>query len=161
MSIMSPKPTESVLANIWTGTTKAAYHSMNTSAEYLNNTLISKCAKQDTNFKKFILEVTHQILVIYPLTFIIIGTVTNSLSIAVLTRPKMRKSSTFFYLLCLSGIDMFILYTFCINFVFYYQFGVDVQLKHVIFCKLYSFLIYFLPQFSGWTCAAVSLDRVV
>lgn len=28
-------------------------------------------------------------------------------------------------------------------------------------CKIFSFLTYFLPQLSAWTCAAVSLDRVV
>jgi hypothetical protein len=45
--------------------------------------------------------------------------------------------------------------------IFFYQFNIDLQLKSVILCKLYSFLIYFLPQFSAWCCAAVSLDRVV
>ena len=85
----------------------------------------------------------------------------NIVSFVVLRQPKLRKSSTFFYLSCLCVIDLINLFTFCLNFIFLYQFKIDLQLKHLFLCKTFSFLIYFLPQLSAWTCAAVSLDRVI
>ena len=108
-----------------------------------------------------LLRFTDLLLAAYPWLMFSAGTVTNVLSFIVLTRPKLKKSSTFFYLSMLSLIDLILIYTFCINFIALYQFGVDLQLTNIAVCKLYAFLIYFLPQFSAWTCAAVSLDRVV
>lgn len=92
---------------------------------------------------------------------IIFGSISNPITFIVLTRPKLRKSSTFFYLSCLSIIDLALLHTFCINLLLVHNFGIDLQNESIIFCKLYSFLIYFLPHFSAWTCVAVSLDRVI
>lgn len=126
---------------------------------YIN--LSNDCSQYSEARLKFLLELTDTILIVYPWIMIIFGTLSNTISFIVLTKPKLRKSSTFFYLSCLSVIDLIQLYTFCVNFIFLYQFKIDIQLEHVILCKLYSFLIYFLPQFSAWTCVAVSLDRVV
>lgn len=92
---------------------------------------------------------------------IIFGSISNPITFIVLTRPKLRKSSTFFYLSCLSIIDLALLHTFCVNLVLVHNFGIDLQIESIVFCKLYSFLIYFLPHFSAWTCVAVSLDRVI
>ncbi|CAF0719943.1 unnamed protein product [Brachionus calyciflorus] len=112
----------------------------------------------DANFLNRITDVT---LLIYPCVMIVFGTISNSITFIVLTRPRLRRSSTFFYLSCLSIIDLVLLYTFCINLIFYYHFNIDLQDTNLIFCKIYSFLIYFLPQLSAWTCVAVSLDRVI
>ena len=110
---------------------------------------------------EFIFTFTNSLLVLYPWLMGALGIFSNIVSFVVLTQPKLKKSSTFFYLACLCIIDLISLLTFCVNFVFYYQFSIDVQLKHVIVCKVYSFLIYFMPQLSAWTCTAVSLDRVI
>lgn len=118
----------------------------------------SKTYWQQTDF---ILNISDQLLLFYPWIMIVTGTVTNSISFIVFTRPKLKKSSTFFYLSCLCIIDLLSLYTFCLNFILFYKFNIDIQLKNIIICKLYSFLTYFLPQFSGWTCAAVSFDRLI
>nr|QVK45801.1 G protein-coupled receptor [Proales similis] len=124
--------------------------------------LVDKCQLADNGSRtQWLIEFTNHILVIYPWVMVLFGTVTNTISFYVLTRPKLKKSSTFFYLACLSIIDMLTLFTFCFNFILYYQFNVDIQLVHVSICKLFSFLIYFLPQLSAWTCTVVSLDRVV
>jgi hypothetical protein len=121
----------------------------------------ANCFNDDLESFKYLIDLTNSILVYYPWIYFLAGTVTNLLSFTVLTRPQLKKSSTFFYLSCLSIIDLFQLYTFCINFIFFYQFNIDLQQKHIILCKLFSFLVYFLPQFSAWTVAAVSLDRVI
>jgi hypothetical protein len=129
----------------------------------LNSTLqlpTNKCNELD-EYGKHILYISNQILIIYPWIMIIFGTISNILSIIVLTRKKLRKSSTFFYLACLSAIDLTVVYLFCINFITYYHLNIDLQSKHVILCKFFAFSIYFLPQYSAWTCAAVSIDRVI
>ena len=134
---------------------------------YLNDTALAPPSSSSTRLNcssdnvQLLLNITDTVLIVYPWIMMLLGTFSNLVSLIVLTRPKLRKSSTFFYLSCLCIIDLTLLYTFCFNFIFYYQFDIDLQLKHVIICKLYSFLIYFLPQLSAWTCAAVSLDRVI
>lgn len=125
-----------------------------------NNRLNDSCYQLD-DYGQYILNVSNTILIVYPWIMIIFGTISNVLSIIVLTRQKLRKSSTFFYLACLSAIDLCVVYTFCINFITYYHLNIDLQMKHVILCKLFAFCIYFLPQYSAWTCAAVSIDRVI
>jgi hypothetical protein len=109
----------------------------------------------------YYLNVSNRLLIVIPWILIIFGTIGNIISIIVLIQPKLRKYSTFFYLACLSAVDLIVLYTFCINFISHYYFRVDLQSKHVALCKLFAFCIYYLPQFSAWTCVAVSLDRVV
>lgn len=108
-----------------------------------------------------LLSLTNHILLIYPWLMILIGTVSNLLSFLVFTRPKLKKSSTFFYLSCLCIVDLLTVYTFCINFICLYLFNIDIQLLNPIMCRVYSFLVYFLPQVSAWTVAAVSFDRVI
>lgn len=122
--------------------------------------LTASCRELD-DYGKYIVNVSNRILIVYPWIMIIFGTISNILSIVILTRKKLRTSSTFFYLACLSAIDILVLYTFCFNFISYYHLKIDLQSKHVILCKLFSFCIYFLPQYSAWTCAAVSIDRVI
>lgn len=111
--------------------------------------------------ESFIFNLTNLTLQVYPWVFLIVGTITNTLSFVVFMHPQLKKSSTFFYLSFLSIVDMLSLQTFCINFILLYQFDIDIQAVSLILCKLYSFLIYFLPQLSAWICAAVSLDRVI
>lgn len=71
-----------------------------------------------------LMRASNLLLMIYPWVMMCSGTLTNSISFAVLTRPKLKKSSTFFYLACLCVIDLLSLYTFCINFIFFYHFQV-------------------------------------
>ena len=125
-----------------------------------DNNVVLNCMKLSNN-EKTLVNISDTILTIYPWVMLIFGTISNTLSISVLTRPKLRKLSTFFYLAYLSAIDLLNLYTFCINFIFLYNFDIDLQAKHPILCKVYAFLIYFLPQYSAWTCVAVSIDRVI
>jgi hypothetical protein len=142
-----------------TSTEYVTNHSLYNTEPVMNRTIMN-CTELD-DYGKYIVNVSNKILIVYPWVIIIFGTISNILSIIILTRKKLRKSSTFFYLACLSAIDMLVLYTFCINFISYYHLSIDLQSKHVVLCKLFSFCIYFLPQYSAWTCAAVSIDRVI
>ena len=135
-----------------------------TSTDYITNHSYYQsgvgCNQLDDYGKK-IVQASNKFLIIYPWVMIIFGTLSNTLSIIILTRKKLRKSSTFFYLACLAAIDILVLQTFCINFISHYHFGIELQSQHVVLCKLFAFCIYFLPQYSAWTCAAVSIDRVI
>lgn len=126
----------------------------------MNSSIYSNC-NNITSHGLFYLTISNYLLKISPWLILIIGTITNIITILVLTSKKIQKSSTFYYLTYLSIIDLTLIYTFCSNFILLYNFNIDLQLINVITCKLYAFLVYFLPQYSAWTCAFVSLDRVV
>lgn len=92
-------------------------------------TLIEECGGGDPSDEKSVesfLHATNMLLLVYPWVLMCTGTLTNAISFAVLTRPKLKKSSTFFYLACLCVIDLLSLYTFCINFICFYQLKVLV-----------------------------------
>jgi hypothetical protein len=104
--------------------------------------------------------ITLTLLRIYPILFLIVGTVGNLLSVYVVLRSKLRRYSTFIYLAFLSVVDLIVLYTFSINFIFHAWFNIDLQQVSLIACKIYSFSIYYFPQTSAWILTAVSIDRV-
>lgn len=104
--------------------------------------------------------ITLTLLRFYPILFIFIGTVGNSLSVYVVLRSKLRRHSTFIYLAFLSIVDLIVLYTFCANFILHAWFNIDLQQVSLIACKIFSFSIYFFPQTSAWILTAVSIDRV-
>jgi hypothetical protein len=100
------------------------------------------------------------ILKVYPVLMLIFGLLGNLLSFCVLIRANMRRYSTFCYLACLALVDLFVIITFCTNFISLYHFNNDIQ-NGPFACKLFAFCIYFLPQYSSWILVAVSIDRVI
>ncbi len=110
--------------------------------------------------RTFLYNMTTMLLKIFPILFLIIGTIGNSLSFIILTSKKLRKTSTFCYLACLSLVDFAVTYTFSINFILIQYFNIDIQIKSVSICRIYAFLVYFLPQYSAWILVLVSVDRV-
>lgn len=105
--------------------------------------------------------ITLTLLRIYPILFLFVGTIGNLLSVYVVLRSKLRRHSTFIYLAFLSIVDLIVLYTFSINFIFHSWFNIDLQHVSLLTCKIYSFSIYFFPQASAWILTAVSIDRVL
>ena len=92
-----------------------------------SSSTLDDCARIDaSNHRRIenLLRASNMLLMVYPWVLMCTGTITNAISFAVLTRPKLKKSSTFFYLACLCVIDLLSLYTFCINFIFFYHFKV-------------------------------------
>ena len=105
--------------------------------------------------------ITLVLLRIYPMVFLLIGTLGNLLSVYVVLRSKLRRYSTFTYLAFLSIVDLIVLYTFAINFLLHAWWNIDLQQVSLVACKIYSFSIYFFPQASAWILTAVSIDRVL
>lgn len=99
-------------------------------------TLIEECGgsgdpSDDNRSVESFLHATNMLLLVYPWVLMCTGTLTNAISFAVLTRPKLKKSSTFFYLACLCVIDLLSLYTFCINFICFYQLKVLIWVSSI------------------------------
>jgi hypothetical protein len=73
-----------------------------------------------------------------------IGLIGNFVNIIVLTRRRMRHLLIFRLLLCLSIVD-FIILAFCaLETLAAIFFSIDVRVISVLFCKLNTFLAYFL-----------------
>jgi len=128
---------------------------LNVTSTECNNSLIDS-----TNTREPYRTITLTLLRIYPILFLVVGTIGNLLSVYVVLRSKLRRHSTFIYLAFLSIVDLIVVYTFSINFIFHAWFNIDLQQVSLITCKIYSFSIYFFPQTSAWILTAVSIDRV-
>jgi hypothetical protein len=109
----------------------------------------------------FYLNLCEKILQIYPVVLLPIGFIGNILAFLVLMYGSRKKSTTFAYLACLALIDLAVIVLFCLNFITFYHFNIDLQAKSAAFCKIYAFLIYYLPQYSAWTLSIVSIDRML
>lgn len=96
-----------------------------------------------------------------PPVLIIVGTIANCLSIAVLTRKAMRKSNTSFYLAVLAFGDIIVLYSGPLRYWMNYAFEVDVRLLSDFSCKLHGFIVYFSLDFTSWVLVAVTVDRCI
>ncbi|XP_060578241.1 G-protein coupled receptor dmsr-1-like [Ruditapes philippinarum] len=90
---------------------------------------------------------------------IIVGTFGNFLSICVLLRPKLRCSTTMFYLTCLSFGDLFTLYTGLLRYWISKAFDVDVRHFSNASCKIHTFLVYLSLDFTVWVLVSVTIDR--
>ncbi|XP_060578050.1 FMRFamide receptor-like [Ruditapes philippinarum] len=90
---------------------------------------------------------------------IIVGTFGNILSICVLLRPKLRCSTTMFYLTCLSFGDLFTLYTGLLRYWISKAFDVDVRHFSNATCKIHAFLVYLSLDFTVWILVSVTIDR--
>ena len=78
----------------------------------------------------FLYDLTTVLLNLFPVLFLIIGTIGNTLSFIILTSKKMRTNSTFCYLACLSLVDFGVIYTFSINFILNQYFNTS---RHVFY----------------------------
>lgn len=90
---------------------------------------------------------------------IILGTFGNFISILVLLRPKLRCSTTMFYLTCLSFGDLFTLYTGLLRYWIKEAFDVDVRNFSESSCKIHTFLVYLSLDFTVWILVSVTVDR--
>ncbi|KAH3776022.1 hypothetical protein DPMN_177433 [Dreissena polymorpha] len=92
---------------------------------------------------------------------IFIGTIGNVLSIVVLLRPRLRKSTTMFYLTCLSFGDLFTLYTGLLRYWIHSAFKVDDRNLSNAACTVHAFFVYLLLDFTVWVLVAVTVDRCI
>ncbi|XP_069104349.1 probable G-protein coupled receptor 139 [Argopecten irradians] len=114
----------------------------------------------DTTFHHFPEFQTALIIWLYfPPLLIVIGTITNLMSIVVLLRKSMRTSNTMFYLLVLSVGDIFVLFTGLLRYWLKFGFDKDIRLISDPFCKFHGFLVYVSLDFTAWILVAVTVDR--
>lgn len=132
-----------------------------TNDNFTSSTITTIDCNSSTTTREPYRTITLVLLRIYPIVFLLIGTIGNLLSVYVVLRSKLRRYSTFTYLAFLSIVDLIVLYTFAINFLLHAWWNIDLQQVSLAACKIYSFSIYFFPQASAWILTAVSIDRVL
>ncbi len=96
-----------------------------------------------------------------PPLFLLIGTVTNTLSIIIFTRNDMKKHSSFVYFAFLNIVNITALYTNCIRGILDFNFSIDIRAASLFICKFHVFLTYFLCHLSSLILSSISIDRVI
>ncbi|XP_046582520.1 FMRFamide receptor-like [Haliotis rubra] len=92
---------------------------------------------------------------------LIFGTAGNILSMIVLTRQAMRKSSMSIYLTCLAVADLLALYSGLLRQWIIYTFNTDIRELHPLICKVVTWMLYFSLDLSAWILVSVTVERAV
>ena len=98
---------------------------------------------------------------IFTPTLLLLGFIGNLLSIAIFSKPHMRKQTTFRYLTYLSVFDLLTLFTGYGQTFFQVYFEIDIRLINEFSCKVHSFLVYFFSQSSSMILICMSIDRTI
>lgn len=105
--------------------------------------------------------ISENIMRIVPLILITIGTIGNILSIVVLLRKRLRKSTTSLYLTVLAFSDLTVLYTGLSRHWIKQVYNFDVRHFSEKSCKINVFVNYLALYFSSWLLVAVTMERVL
>ena len=89
------------------------------------------------------------------------GTGGNILSIVVLTRKSIRKSTTAIFLIFLTISDLCVLYTGLFRQWLIYLNNIDIRHLSEAFCKIHTWLVYSSLDFSAWIIITVTLERII
>ncbi|XP_052105746.1 probable G-protein coupled receptor 139 [Mytilus californianus] len=92
---------------------------------------------------------------------ILLGMISSTLSISVLLRRTMRRSTTMFYLTVLSFGDILVVNTGLLRQWIRVAFDTDIRTFGRLNCKIHVFLTYFSLQFTAWILVAVTIDRCI
>ncbi len=92
---------------------------------------------------------------------IVIGTVGNLLSAAVMLRPNLRKCTTSLYLLVLAVVDTLVLYTGLLRHWIRERFGIDVQDDSIAGCRVHVFVLHLARGVEAWVIVCVGIERMV
>ena len=98
---------------------------------------------------------------IVPPILIAFGSIGNILSIVVLTRPSIRRSTIALYLIVLAVSDLTVLYTGLLRQWLIYLVDFDVREISEAACKIHIWMVYSSLDSSAWIVMAVTLDRVI
>jgi hypothetical protein len=96
---------------------------------------------------------------IWPLFWVILGSISNILAIYVFLRKSMRLNSTFVYLLMMSVCDCLLLSISSLR--DYLAYMHKIYVSGSVLCKVHTFLFFFLAQLSSWLLVGANLDRLV
>ena len=96
-----------------------------------------------------------------PILFLILGTLSNIMSILVFMRQEMRKYSSFVYFGILNIINLALIYVTILRVILEFNFKIDIRSINVFTCKIHVFLTYFLGHLSSLMICTISIDRVI
>ena len=98
----------------------------------------------------------------YPLLLIIVGTILNFLTFAVLCRlpfRDMKKQPAMHYMRTMAIFDIFVLYGWNLDHYFTTMRGISLSMYSIPSCKLINFISYFATQTSAWLRVFICIDR--
>ena len=107
-------------------------------------------------------EQVDMLVIYYPFTLIIVGTLFNSFTFFILCRPAFQdtdKRPTIHYMRVTAIFDILMLYGWNLDHYLYGAYGFTLQLYNIPLCKFFSFFDYFIPQVSAWLRVFICLDR--
>jgi len=106
-------------------------------------------------------RIEHQIL-LYGLPFIVVfGTLGNVASAVVLSRPRMREKSVYFYLLLLSAVDTVVLYSSAVKTWLRLATGTEWLHASDVACRSLTFTFLAALHLSAWLIVLTTTDRFV
>ena len=104
-------------------------------------------------------NIIYYLNTIVPLIWLVIGTITNLISLAVFSRRTMRHNSTFIYLAIMSFSDIVTLWTSSFRDYLAYKFNLYINGDYP--CKFHTFTFFVFAQFSSWLLVGANLDRLI
>jgi len=105
-------------------------------------------------------KLTYNIWLHGGIFLIVLGTIGNSLSLAVMMRKNLRRHTTALYLMVLAVVDTAVLYNWFVRNWTYAISGIDTRLLSVASCKIHTFCSYFFVDFESWILVLVSFERL-
>ena len=93
--------------------------------------------------------------------FLIVGLGGNLLSIAVLSRKRLRYTTTSVYLRLLAVVDTSVLIVFVLHRLVYYYLLINFKLSNNLACKIYSWLSTSVTALSIWLLSLIAIDRLI
>lgn len=111
----------------------------------------SDCSRIDTTIR--ILNTT------IPLVWLILGTITNGLSLFVFSRRSLRYNSTFIYLALMTLSDFVVIWFTAFRDFLVYKF--QIYIAGTLLCRLHVFIFFVSCQWSSWLLTAANLDRLI
>lgn len=91
---------------------------------------------------------------------IIFGTIGNILTVVILSRRSIRKTTTGLFLIFLTISDLIVLYTGLLRQWLIYLFDFDVRQVGELACKVHTWSVSSSLDFSAWMLIAVTLERI-
>ena len=93
--------------------------------------------------------------------FILVGVLGNLISIAVLSRRRMRNSTTSVYLRFLAVVDILVLIIGNFRELLYYATSFDIRELNNLSCRIHYWLAIDVTALSGWMLSVLSVDRLI
>jgi len=93
--------------------------------------------------------------------FLIFGLIGNIFSATIMYRRSRRGLSSYFYLSLLAIVDICVLYSGCLLFMFEITFSYHPQLQSSIYCRLGFYIQHLFTYISAWLIVAVTFERFI